>query len=236
MPVPVGTRFGPYEILGLIGAGGMGEVHRARDTRLGRDVAIKTLPPGLSGDAERLRRFDVDLDLDDGNEWGWLDVTHTLTYLAAYRWAWSVCPTVEVLRGLFHAVWFVQWTQRLDTRGGGRGPAPFATTNADDVLERIRRKDVDGVVALIRGYDGPPAHLDAALAQAASEDNAVAPIMVAHAIKTARAAITESARTGDRSALVGAARFLAAPKRERFVHNATLEALDFVAGRARDED
>ena len=214
----------------------MGEVHRARDTRLGRDVAIKTLPPGLSGDAERLRRFDVDLDLDDGNEWGWLDVTHTLTYLAAYRWAWSVCPTVEVLRGLFHAVWFVQWTQRLDTRGGGRGPAPFATTNADDVLERIRRKDVDGVVALVRGYDGPSAHLDAALAQAASEDNAVAPIMVAHAIKTTRAAITESARTGDRSALVGAARFLAAPKRERFVHNATLEALDFVAGRARDED
>jgi serine/threonine-protein kinase len=58
--IPVGTRLGPYEILGLIGVGGMGEVHRARDTRLGRDVAIKTLPAGLAADPERLRRFEVE--------------------------------------------------------------------------------------------------------------------------------------------------------------------------------
>jgi eukaryotic-like serine/threonine-protein kinase len=58
--IPVGTKFGPYEILGLIGAGGMGEVHRARDTRLGREVAIKTLPPGLSDQPERLRRFETE--------------------------------------------------------------------------------------------------------------------------------------------------------------------------------
>jgi len=52
------TRLGPYEIVAPIGAGGMGEVYRARDTRLGRDVAIKVLPPEFADDPERLRRFE----------------------------------------------------------------------------------------------------------------------------------------------------------------------------------
>ncbi|HEX9147518.1 MAG TPA: protein kinase, partial [Thermoanaerobaculia bacterium] len=51
-------RLGPYEFLGRLGAGGMGEVYRARDTRLGREVAIKVLPPDFSSDADRLRRFE----------------------------------------------------------------------------------------------------------------------------------------------------------------------------------
>jgi serine/threonine protein kinase/tetratricopeptide (TPR) repeat protein len=53
----VGTRLGPYEILALIGSGGMGEVYRARDTRLERDVAIKVLPERIADDLDRLRRF-----------------------------------------------------------------------------------------------------------------------------------------------------------------------------------
>ena len=189
-----------------------------------------------SASAERFRRFDLDLDLDDSKEWGWLDVTHTLTYLAAFRWAWSVRPTADVLRGLFHAVWFVQWTQQFDTPGRGwHEPAPFRTEDPAEVTERIRRKDPDGAVAVVRGYDGPERALYAALSQAATEDTAVVPIMVAHAVKVSRAAIRETARTGRRDALVGAARFLAAPKRERFVYASTLEAIDFVKGRARDE-
>src|SRR5262245_54824374 len=52
-----GTRLGSYEILGSLGSGGMGEVYRARDTKLKRDVAIKVLPETLSHDAERLARF-----------------------------------------------------------------------------------------------------------------------------------------------------------------------------------
>src|SRR5262249_50191857 len=51
-------RLGPYEILTLIGSGGMGEVYRARDPRLGRNVAIKVLPAEFSADADRLRRFE----------------------------------------------------------------------------------------------------------------------------------------------------------------------------------
>src|SRR5882757_7762836 len=53
-----GTKLGPYEITGKIGAGGMGEVYRARDTRLGRDVAIKVLPTAFALDEERMRRFE----------------------------------------------------------------------------------------------------------------------------------------------------------------------------------
>ncbi len=53
-----GTKLGPYEIIALLGAGGMGEVYRARDTRLDRTVAIKVLPPHLSEDAEAQRRFE----------------------------------------------------------------------------------------------------------------------------------------------------------------------------------
>src|ERR1700684_3438695 len=58
MPIPAGTKLGPYEIQSQIGAGGMGEVYRARDSRLGREVAIKLLPSSFSQDADRLRRFE----------------------------------------------------------------------------------------------------------------------------------------------------------------------------------
>lgn len=58
MSLNPGTRLGPYEIVSSIGAGGMGEVYRAMDTRLSREVAIKVLPLAFSADAERLRRFE----------------------------------------------------------------------------------------------------------------------------------------------------------------------------------
>ncbi len=57
MPLTPGSKLGPYEILAPVGAGGMGEVYRARDAALGRDVAIKVLPVAFSQDADRLRRF-----------------------------------------------------------------------------------------------------------------------------------------------------------------------------------
>jgi serine/threonine protein kinase/Tfp pilus assembly protein PilF len=58
MTIPAGTRLGPYEILAPLGAGGMGEVYRARDTRLERDVAVKVLPESLVEDADALERFE----------------------------------------------------------------------------------------------------------------------------------------------------------------------------------
>src|ERR1039458_2426671 len=57
MPLSSGTRLGPYEIQSPLGAGGMGEVYRATDTKLGRDVALKVLPAEMAHDPERLARF-----------------------------------------------------------------------------------------------------------------------------------------------------------------------------------
>jgi serine/threonine protein kinase len=57
LTLSAGTRLGPYEILAPLGAGGMGEVYRARDTRLGREVAVKVMPSSFSQDPDRLSRF-----------------------------------------------------------------------------------------------------------------------------------------------------------------------------------
>ena len=58
MPLAIGVRVGPYEIVGALGADGMGEVYRARDTKLDRHVALKILPESFSHDPERLARFE----------------------------------------------------------------------------------------------------------------------------------------------------------------------------------
>ncbi|MGH9409999.1 MAG: protein kinase domain-containing protein, partial [Vicinamibacterales bacterium] len=57
MPLTAGQRVGSYEIVSPIGAGGMGEVYRARDTKLNRDVAVKVLPDAFASDPDRLARF-----------------------------------------------------------------------------------------------------------------------------------------------------------------------------------
>jgi len=58
VPLSSGDKLGPYEILAPIGAGGMGEVYRARDAKLNRDVAIKVLPAALANDAQYMARFE----------------------------------------------------------------------------------------------------------------------------------------------------------------------------------
>ncbi|HEY3204673.1 MAG TPA: serine/threonine-protein kinase, partial [Thermoanaerobaculia bacterium] len=66
MTLSAGTRLGPYEVLAPIGAGGMGEVYRAKDPRLKREVAVKVLPASFSQDADRLRRFEQEAQTAGG--------------------------------------------------------------------------------------------------------------------------------------------------------------------------
>jgi hypothetical protein len=68
MSLAPGVRLGAYEVVAIIGAGGIGEVYRGRDSRLGRDVAIKILPAAFATDSERLQRFEQEARAVGGNE------------------------------------------------------------------------------------------------------------------------------------------------------------------------
>src|SRR5512145_1568371 len=113
MSLAPGTKLGPYEIIAPLGAGGMGEVYRARDTRLGREVAIKVLPQHLSANAEVRARFEREAktvsSLNHPNICTLFDVgrERDTDYLVmelidgetlAHRLAKGALPTSEVLR------------------------------------------------------------------------------------------------------------------------------------------
>lgn len=231
-----GGRHDPAPLWHAVLDGSPEDAFSAIDDALAAGDAVDGLLDVVSlAAAERFGRFDIDLDADDTNEWGWLDVTHNLTYVDALRWAWRVSPSPDLLRGLYHAVWFVNFTGRFDERERGGEAQPHVNTDPELLLAMVRKRDPDGAVAVIRGYEGPEEALHGSLAQGAAEDNAVAPIMIAHTVKTTRAAIVESQHLGSRDPLVAAGRFLASPKRERFVYNATLEAIDFAKGRSRGD-
>ena len=231
-----GVAFDEAEFLRQVLDGDQSHAFSALDRALAQGVSVRKILDATSRAASRrFLRFDIDLDADDTNEWGWLDVTHNMTYLDALRWAWTVDPSPEVLRGVYHAVWFVNFTRQFDMRETNDDPTPFANADSDLVVEAIRGKDPEGAQAAIAGFEGPEVDLQGALAQGASEDNSVAPIMIAHAVKTTRASIVESEVLGSRDPMIAAGRFLASPKRERFVYNATLEAIDFTKGRSRSD-
>ena len=108
MSLAAGVRLGPYEVLSALGAGGMGEVYRARDTKLGRDVALKILPEVFARDPDRLARFEREAQVLASLNHPNIAAIHGLEESAASgRWCWN---------------W---WKGRRSRIGSPRGPIPL---------------------------------------------------------------------------------------------------------------
>jgi hypothetical protein len=121
MPLAAGVRLGPYEIVTLIGTGGMGEVYRARDPRLGRDVAVKVLPSAFAADTDRLRRFE-----QEARAAAALNHPNILRrYLRGTELA--VCPSQ--LKSLTRSHATSRVSARLLGSPGGAGDAPLLLLN-----------------------------------------------------------------------------------------------------------
>ena len=129
-----GKRLGPYEITGQLGAGGMGEVYRARDTRLGRDVAVKVLPSGLTQDPERRARFEREAKLLAS-----LNHPHVATIHGVEESDGTIALVMELVQG-------EDLSQRI-----ARGPIPFG--EALDLARQIAS-------ALDAAHEGGVVHRD----------------------------------------------------------------------------
>jgi eukaryotic-like serine/threonine-protein kinase len=127
-----GTRLGPYEIISLIGAGGMGEVYRARDTRIQREVAIKCLPHTFSEDPERLERFEREATLA-----GSLNHPNLVTIHDVGTHEGAPFVVMELLRGR---------TLRDELRRGSRLAVPTAINYALQIASGLGAAHEQGIV------------------------------------------------------------------------------------------
>ena len=131
MTLSPGTRLGPYDVVALLGAGGMGEVYRARDPRLGRDVAVKIVVSRAEGDAERLRRFE-----DEARAAGALNHPNVLAVFDTGRHKGTPYVVFELLEG-------ETLRQRLNR---GRLPSRKAVEIGDQVCQGLAAAHARGIV------------------------------------------------------------------------------------------
>jgi nitrite reductase/ring-hydroxylating ferredoxin subunit len=157
--------------------------------------------------AERMLRYDPAGEFDFHDDFGWLDITHGITYANAVRWHASRLRHPDTVRLALWCVYLAHWTGRHEwhTRVGELEPVDLG---------------IDDLAAA-----------GAALQRQALDDTTTAFIVHAHAVKTTRAATEEAATTGSARPLQAVARFLGAPKLERFVAATVTRSIDFVSGR-----
>ena len=169
------------------------------------DVVVRTA-------AERMMRYDVAGEDDLLDDFGWLDITHGLTYAHAARWHHHRTPGPDTVRLAMFTAFLGQWTGRHEwhTRVGERDHG--------------------------RSFAGTVAEAGEALQREALLDKTTAFIVYAHGIKTSRAAALEARRSGSVLPLQAVARFLDSPRLERFVAATVARSIKLLAGRApRDE-
>ncbi len=176
--------------------------------------------------SERLLRYDPRVDFDLHEDFGWLDITHALTYADAARWAWRAEPGPDTAR-------LALWTAFLASYSGRRGyrevPDPPLEPVAGDVGRAVAEGRADD--AARAALAGDRSEAAATLEQAALSDLGGSFIVAAHLVKTACAAGHEAEATGSNRPLAAAARFLASPRMERFVASDVTRSVDFLSGR-----
>jgi len=169
------------------------------------DVVVETV-------GERMMRYDPNGERDLLDDFGWLDITHGLTYANAARWHHDRSPGPDTVRLAMYTAFLAQWTGRHEWH------------------TRVGERD-DG-----RRFDGTVQQAGEALQREAMLDNASAFIVYAHGIKTSRAAARESARSGSMLPLQAVARLLDSPRLERFVAANVARSIEFLSGRAPHDD
>jgi nitrite reductase/ring-hydroxylating ferredoxin subunit len=157
--------------------------------------------------AERMLRYDPAGEFDFHDDFGWLDITHGITYANAVRWHAARVRHPDTVRLVLWCVFLAHWTGRHEWH-----------TRVGD-LEAVDLGTTDLVAA------------GAALQRQALDDTTTAFIVHAHAVKTTKAATDEAVTTGSPRPLEAVSRFLGAPKLERFVAATVTRSIDFVSGR-----
>ena len=206
-----------------VDAGWEDEGDRLRDALLGRDrvapltAMVDALHAGAGAEGvlsavsravgERLLGYDLRLEFDPHEDFGWLDITHGLTHANAVRWAWREQPGADTLRMVAWAVFLAWYTGRAKTP-----PAGAALV-------------VDTAPA------NPVVPVPDCLDRAALEDRAGSFIVAVHHVKTARAARSEAAASGSLLPLEGTARFIVSPIVDRFVRTNVIWVVDLLSGR-----
>ena len=168
--------------------------------------------------AERMLRYDPDGEFDFHDDFGWLDITHGLTYANATRWHAGHAATgsdlarADAVRLALWCVFLAHWTGRHEWHTGIGEPVTVDLGTTD---------------LLAAGQ---------ALQRHALDDTTTAFIVHAHAVKTSRAATEEAVRLGSSRPLEATARFMAGPKLERFVASTVTRSIDFLSGRSPRDD
>ena len=230
------------ELLAAILGGKRDDVYAALLAALETGVLVSSILNVLSiAAAERLLRFNPEIERDPGLQHGWLDITHRLTFVRAVRELSRRLQHPAVLKCLFFACEFVHRAKALDIDEDKRGtinPVPVLSSiekQVDAIVTAIRNRHDESALMLTDGFlrqNDEIGVLESALEDLALGDHMVRPIFIAHAVKTVRVAFLEHRElAGDplqSHPVLGCVRFLASEVMERRFTQLSHEAVNFV--------